>query len=357
MESVTNDPGNDQGPGGCEPQAPPAVGTARERCWVAINSLRPSDSPRQSGEDAQHTRLLAQLDVTLPPILVHRASMRVIDGLHRLRAASLRGQDVIEVEFFDGSEEDAFIAAVRANMAHGLPLTLADREAAAGRIIISHPHLSDRSIAVTAGLSAQTVGLIRRQLGPRAQHGVRLGRDGRVRPLDSADARRLARDALAARPRASLREIARLAGISPATVRDVRERMRRGDDPVPLRPRNRRSSVNDAMPHAVRAETAPISQETAAAKDLRDGEPDEADYVELKTLLANLSKDPSLRYNERGRELLRVLFAQAGGLEACQNLVDDMPPHCTYLVVQVARLCANEWLDLATHLQQQLPAA
>lgn len=111
------------------------------------------------------------------------------------------------------------------------------------------------------------------------------------------------------------------------------------------------------MPHAVRAETAPISQETAAAKDLRDGEPDEADYVELKTLLANLSKDPSLRYNERGRELLRVLFAQAGGLEACQNLVDDMPPHCTYLVVQVARVCANEWLDLATHLQQQLPAA
>jgi DNA-binding CsgD family transcriptional regulator len=283
--------------------------------------------------------------------------MRVIDGMHRLHAASLRGQDVIEVEFFDGSEEDAFVAAVRANMAHGLPLTLADREAAAERIITSHPHLSDRSIAVTAGLSAQTVGVIRRRLGPCAQQGVRVGRDGRVRPLDSADARRLARDALAARPDASLREVAQLAGISPATVRDVRERMRRGDDPVPLRPRDRPSSGNGPSPHAVRAETAPTSRDTAAAKDVRDGEPDQAGSAELKALLANLSKDPSLRYNERGRELLRVLFAQAGGLEACQYLVHDMPPHCRYLVVQIAQSCADEWLGFATHLQQQLRAA
>jgi transposase len=337
-------------------QAPPSAGTARERRWVAIHSLLHGDSPRRSGEDPQHTRTLAQLDGNLPPILVHRRSMRVIDGMHRLHAAALRGHDFIEVEFFDGTEEDAFIAAVRANVAHGLPLTLADREAAAERIITSHPHLSDRSIALTTGLSAQTTGVIRRRLGDDALGGVRIGRDGRRRPLDSADARRVASHAMAVRPDASLREIAQLAGISPATVRDVRERMRRGDDPVPLRPRSRRPASGEP-PRAVPTETTPTSLDTAAAEDPGDEESDQADGAELKALLASLSKDPSLRYNARGRKLLRVLFAQAGGLEACQRMVQDLPPHSRYLIVQIARSCADEWLDFAAQLQQQLRAS
>ncbi|MFC7729983.1 hypothetical protein [Actinomadura keratinilytica] len=69
----------------------------------------------------------------LPPILVHRRTMRVVDGMHRLRAARLQGRCEIGVRFVDGPDADVFVAAVRANIGHGLPLSLADREAAAAR--------------------------------------------------------------------------------------------------------------------------------------------------------------------------------------------------------------------------------
>jgi AraC family transcriptional regulator len=73
--------------------------------------------------------------------------MRVIDGMHRLRAAILNRCRSIEVEFFDGDDEEAFIRAVGQNVAHGLPLTPAGRKDAAARILRFRPALSDRSVA------------------------------------------------------------------------------------------------------------------------------------------------------------------------------------------------------------------
>jgi hypothetical protein len=67
---------------------------------VAIGSLRGADSPRLSGESLRHTRLLAHSDALLPPIIVHRETMRVIDGMHRVRAALLRGEQEIQVRFY-----------------------------------------------------------------------------------------------------------------------------------------------------------------------------------------------------------------------------------------------------------------
>jgi hypothetical protein len=60
--------------------------------------------------------------------------MRVIDGMHRLLAASMNGRDTIEIRLSDGSPQDAFLRAVEANVTHGLPLSQADRRAAAKRI-------------------------------------------------------------------------------------------------------------------------------------------------------------------------------------------------------------------------------
>jgi ParB-like chromosome segregation protein Spo0J len=57
--------------------------------------------------------------------------MRVIDGMHRLMAASLQGRESIDVMFFHGSEIDVFLRAVQENITHGLPLSQADRRAAA----------------------------------------------------------------------------------------------------------------------------------------------------------------------------------------------------------------------------------
>src|SRR2546423_5542310 len=214
------------------------VHEAREHAVLPIRSLLPADSPRLAGEDEEHVRLLAESYAELPPILVHRKTMRVIDGMHRLRAALLRGEESIKVRFYSGSEDAAFVLAVESNIAHGLPLSLADREAAAGRIVKSNPQWSDRAIAGVTGLSAKTVGVIRRgACADLPQLHSRIGRDGRVRPLNGADGRRRASEVFARRPDASLREVAGEAGISPGTARDVRERMRRGEDPIPPRQR------------------------------------------------------------------------------------------------------------------------
>lgn len=306
---------------------------------LPIGALLPGDSPRLNGQSGEHIEVLAAAEGLLPPILVHRATMRVVDGMHRLRAAMLRGQETIAVEFFDGSEADAFVGAVQANTEHGLPLTLADREAAAARIVRSHPHCSDRWIAVVTGLAAGTVASIRRNAPDSCEVTARIGRDGRVRPLSSVDGRRIASDAITQHPGASLREIARVAGISPATVRDVRERMRRGDDPVALRqPRNRDRDTRIIRPLRERSQRG-VSRAPSRNSGL---------------LLQNLKKDPSLRLTEAGRSLLRWLEPRSSGPGNWRSYLEAAPPHCAFLIAELARSCAEEWLDFARQLEQRV---
>ncbi|MGW6459820.1 transcriptional regulator, partial [Streptomyces sp. NPDC055078] len=213
--------------------------------FVPVDQVTETRLVRVAGSSPDHVSALAQCPDGLPPILVHRPTMQVIDGVHRLRAAKLRGDATIGVRFVDGTEEDAFVLAVSANVTQGLPLTLADRTAAASRILSSHPHLSDRLIASTVGLSTKKVAAIRQcSTGEMTQLNTRLGRDGKVRPLDASHGRTIASRAISNNPDLSLREIARIAGISVGTARDVRERMRRGEDPIP--PRHRLSAGNRA---------------------------------------------------------------------------------------------------------------
>ncbi|MFY1686681.1 transcriptional regulator [Plantactinospora sp. WMMB782] len=261
--------------------------------------------------------------------------MRVIDGMHRLTAARLMGRDRIAVQFFDGDEADAFWLAVKANVTHGLPLTLAERQAAAGRIIQSHPELSDRAIASTAGLAARTVAAIRLRSAVQPAP-VRIGRDGRARPLNAAEGRRLASQVIAARPGLSLREIARAAGISVGTARDVRARVRAGQDPVPPRQRN----GCDPAGGAVRPEPR-----TANGVGL--------DPVDIRSLLEGLRRDPSLRYTESGRHLLRWLSTRTVAPAEWRQAVDDVSPHCAILIERIARECARVWMELADELDQR----
>jgi hypothetical protein len=306
---------------------------------VAAASLKPADTPRLGGENLDHIKALAEVGDCWPPILVHRQTMRVIDGMHRLRAARLRGQIMVEVEFFDGDDDEAFVVAVKANVAHGMPLTLADRRAAATRIIGAQPQRSDRWIGEVTGLAAGTVGAIRRRMSPSAPPDTaRIGRDGRVRPLEMADGRRKAQEELTSRPEASLREIARTAGVSPATVKDVRDRMRRGEDPIP--PNQRAASAAQAG-HAGQGGSHANGEHRGGARD-------------LAWSLDQLGKDPSLRYSESGRALLRWLETHARGPRRAAGLIDMVPAHCGYLIADIARKCAHEWQELATTLDQRL---
>ncbi len=138
---------------------------------VPVSLLLPADSPR-ARENPEHVRALAASDAMFPPVIVHRATMRVIDGTHRVRATVLRGRKQVPVRFFRGTAQDAFILAVEVNARHGLPLTSADRITAAERIVRSHPEWPDRAVASTTGLSVATVCAIRRQVAsPGAPHG------------------------------------------------------------------------------------------------------------------------------------------------------------------------------------------
>jgi ParB-like chromosome segregation protein Spo0J len=311
---------------------------------VAVCQLLPADSPRLAGEDEQHVRMLAGLASSLPPITVHRSTMRVIDGMHRLRAAELRGDETIDVRFFSGSDREAFVLAVRTNVTHGLPLSLSDRTAAASRILTAYPQWSDRAIGSVTGIAASTVAAIRRQTvtddGPSAG---RIGLDGRVRPRDSSQARRLAGDLIAENPAASLREIARGANISLSTARDVRQRLNRGESPV--RP-SRRAQQDTAQNEKQDDRNQP---RPAAAGQPAPHSPD----VNGEVLLRGLRSDPSLRFSEVGRALLRLLDLHALDQDRWEQLVDSVPAHCTELVAVLARGCADRWSDFATRLNQR----
>ncbi len=315
------------------------------RATVPIETLMFSDSPRITGENTDHIRALVEVEDGLPAIVVHRSTMRVIDGVHRLRAAMSRGDTHIAVLFFEGSDEDAFVLAVRLNAAHGLPLSRAERSAAAQRIIASHSAWSNRAIAAVTGLSSKTVATLRQRTGGDDTPPVaRIGRDGRVRPLSSAEARRRVGELFAERPDASLREVAREAGVSVGTVRDVRRRLRDGSDPVPLRQRQVEQKMKD-VPHAITPHSVTRHSQDAGQEALP--------RPWRTPSLGQLKRDPSLRFNEIGREILRLLDAAALDAEQWRRYTDSVPPHCTNVVAEVARHCSQAWDRFAQQLEER----
>ena len=88
---------------------------------IETAALAEGDSPRLDGLDTDHVRQLAERAETMPPLLVHRATLRVIDGHHRLAAARLRGLDRVPVRWFEGSDAEAFVAVVRSTPAVSRP--------------------------------------------------------------------------------------------------------------------------------------------------------------------------------------------------------------------------------------------
>ncbi|MGW4905309.1 transcriptional regulator [Streptomyces sp. NPDC004270] len=304
---------------------------------VPVRELVVAYSPRLDGTDMEYVHSLAETEGELPPILVHRSTMRVVDGMHRLAAARLRGRDVISARFFDGDERDADLLSVAFNVAQGRPLSLQDRAAAAERIFAAHPQWSDRAVASIAGLSAKKVSEIRQQTGGTVvQFQRRVGLDGRLRPLSSVHGRELASELLKQDPQASLRQIARQAGISPATVADVRDRLLRGDDPVPprqrgLAPAQSRQPPRPSAPKQTRAQVRPTA--------------------ELLSLFDSLRRDPSLRLNEMGRNVLRVLDACALVARDRQKILANLPPHCKEPIAELAHAYAEVWQSFAAELR------
>jgi len=301
---------------------------------LGIEQVRAADSPRTAGEDAAHIRALAQTEATFPPILVHRATMRVIDGMHRLRVARIRGVSRIRVCYFDGTDDEAFVVAVKSNIAHGLPLSLRDRKAAALRILRSYPHWSDRSVAIIAGISHKTVGAIReRSTGEVPQSTTRLGQDGRTRQLASENGRLRALELIKTNPNATAEQIARQAEISLTTAKDVRRRLRSGDDPIPAKLRLSRMTPSHLK-----------SKRNSLAASEREQRAFSASTVK------NLWSDPSLRFTQAGRTVLRCLDLHLRAESGWDELADKIPEHCITVMEEMAIQCADDWSRFATRI-------
>ncbi|MEU8433893.1 ParB/RepB/Spo0J family partition protein [Streptomyces sp. NPDC029216] len=302
---------------------------------VPLQDLHTAHAPRSAEEDEQYARTLAASGEDLAPVLVHRSTMLVIDGVCRARAAVLRGHTHIPARLFDGTEEDGELLSVLVDIAHGMVPPVAVRTAAARHALRVQPDWSDRALAALTGLPGKRIAALRRESGAAtAPHERRLGLDGRARPLDSAARRQLADGLLNDDPHASLRQVARAAGLSPATVADVRARRRRGEDPVP----RRGAGPRPARPGLVPTPRRPVPPTAVTA---------------LRPVLASLTQDPSLRHTESGRALLRALDVSCVLADGIEGIAAHVPPHRLDAVARLAESHARLWETLASHLGQR----
>jgi hypothetical protein len=149
--------------------------------------------------------------------------------------------------------------------------------------------------------------------------------------LSPVDGRLRASEIISARPDASLREIARDANVSISTAREVRQRARRGEDPVPGR-----SAPADARPSRPRTPTAPVAGGASALETPR--------------------ADPSLRFTDVGRTLLQWMGVYAIG-DQPGRVADSIPEHCVETMVELAHRCAEAWTRLGNDLGKRVQNA
>ncbi len=108
---------------------------------LLIAELRVGEGIRSGGLDERHVELLMECADTWPPIVVWGDDLVVVDGCHRVEAARRLGHLRVVGLRFLGSPEEAFIEAIRRNVSHGLPLSVADRRRAARRVLLRNPNL------------------------------------------------------------------------------------------------------------------------------------------------------------------------------------------------------------------------
>ena len=289
---------------------------------VDIAELVLDGAPRSQLDD-NYARMLARTRKPLPAIIVHAATRSVLDGRHRVRAAILRGERQIAARLCYADAGEIFALAVAFNAEDGHPIPIDDRKGHAAALLAEHPEWSTRRVAVASGMAPGTVGRLRGDASPTE---VRISRNGRRRAVDTGRGRRIACEVLAAEPGISLREVARRAGVSPSTVRDVRNRMRQADrrrEPRPIT--GGRNPACPAPPRAVG-----------------------------HLLVAKLCTDPALRYTLTGRRLLAGLLA-AGAIEDSDlvELARGLPSHCVALIAAAAGDCARTWQQFADTVRMQ----
>jgi hypothetical protein len=337
---------------------------------IPLSSLTPGLRLRHEGTDADHVRLLADAaeSAELPAILVQRRGSRIIDGMHRVAAAKLRGEWSIRALIVDCTDEEALVLAVRSNTLHGLPLSKADRISSAERILTAHPDWSDRSLAQITALSANAIASIRKAVGGEMQfNGKRLGRDGKRRPVALGEGRRRVAEYLAAHPDASLREVARETDVSLGTAHGVRERLRRGAEGETQPPARPAESSRPATGRVGLAAAAPSGVCQAPGADTTSSGPVRALHsgagvravapLPWSAISAKMVRDPALRYTDGGRAFLQWMAGHSMQFDEWREFIDAVPQHWLEDVCRIAASMSEEWREFADRLDRKLTAA
>ena len=327
---------------------------------ISVGSLITGFFLRGAGTDPAHVQMLAEVASfsELPPILAQRGNLRIIDGMHRFEAAKLRGEKTIKARVIDCTDDDAFILAVKTNTLHGLPLSKADRIAGARHILMGHPDWSDRAIGVATGLSAKTIAGIRRSEADDIQQLTkRLGRDGKRLPVAAAEGRKRAADYIAARPDASLREIARETDVSLGTVQDVRARIRQGLDPLTggrARPTHiAADSAMDGTEAGGVPEAEPRQRGVTSVQIGSPRRPRATQQVTWPEISPKLASDPRLKYTDGGRAFLRWMAMHVIGVGQWREFVNVVPAHWVTEIILMAERASEEWHDFAEQLKSR----
>jgi hypothetical protein len=325
---------------------------------VPVGSLVPGFHLRHEGTDAAHVRLLADAagSVRLPSILVQKDGSRIIDGMHRLEVAKLRGEWNISARIVDCTDEEALVLAVKSNTLHGLPLSRADRISSAKRILAVHLDWSDRVVAGITGLSAKAIASIRNSSTGGAQfNGKRLGRDGKRRPVLPAEGRQRVAEYIHAHPEATLREIAKATDVSLGTVHGVRERIRRAAGQAAGAPERAADHVA-CRPVPVPPPSLPAPVRPSPVRVIQVVGGGNAQRLGWSAIAAKLAADPTLRYTEGGRAFLRWMAAHSMQADEWQEFIDAIPQHWLKDVSRIAANMSEEWRQFAERLEDKLEA-
>lgn len=205
----------------CQETTSRTGGRLSEEVTLELASLVFGFSPRFVPEDPELVRALAELPgEALPAVLVHAATMTVIDGRHRVLAARLRGDGSIRARLHHGNLQEALLMAVELNVPHGKPLTYGEKLHSACLVLADVPETPDSTVADICGLLPKTVNRLRGIVKECTFTASEAHNSSRI--LSSEVARREARQIMLSFPEESNRSIAREVGLSEATVRAIR---------------------------------------------------------------------------------------------------------------------------------------
>ncbi|MFH9296757.1 helix-turn-helix domain-containing protein [Streptomyces sp. NPDC017520] len=151
-------------------------------------------------------------------------------------------------------------------------------------------------------------------------------------------------------PNQTLRDVADQAGVSISTVHRIRQGLLPGTTvPLPDEPTSAPSQDN-VRALASGTASVPRQDRLTAVPHAPGPRPTVARQVRFMEIL---SKDPSLRFTDSGRTLLRWLNGHAQDLAVGEQFLAAVPPHCMRAVAEVASQYAKEWERLASTLKQR----